>query len=680
MAGTMSISGLISGLKTDDIISKIMEIAKRPQTKMQADKIDAQTRMATWQDLNMRVLALKTRVDTIAVSGAFSNCQATSSDLSIVQATAGTNATPGTYYLTVKSRAQSHQIAALCQGTPPEPFTSTTADVGTGDVSFAFDDPNKSFEVTIDGSNNTLAGLRDAVNRANKGVQASIINSGTASSPAYQLVLSSTTTGEASQFTVSADPTIKVDFSTVIQQGGDAEVQLGAGGEGTSPITITKDTNTITDLIPGVTLNIVNPDETKTIKIEVARNISVIKSSIQSFVDQYNDLSDAISVQFAFDTKTNTSGALMGDWNLQSVQMTLSSIVGGVVNGVDKRFCALAAIGITQDTQGHLQIDDTALTNAVNDNLSDVGRLFASDLRSGSSYVSYLSSTADTQPSGATGWNVNITQAARQAQVTAAVAMTGTLGADETLTIYADPSKAKTTQAISLSSGWSLDRVIAEINSYSDDTGVCAVGTKADGTVSLDPDENTHLTLRSARYGSGAKVYAYSSLSNGVANTTGLGNKLVSADDAGGETGTGVGLAGLDVAGTINGQACKGAGQMLMANPASSSSAVKGLWLLITSAAPLSTTVYFTKGIGTSLRDTLINMSSLTGIVTTAQDSINQEISDLDDSIAEMQTRLDYAEQKLYDQFNALESQLARLQDQGNFLTQQLAALNNSSY
>lgn len=679
MAGTMSIGGLISGLQTSDIISKIMEIARRPQTQLKTDKTDAQLRLSIWQDLNTRILALKTAADTIAVPGAFANCQANSSDLTVLQATAGTSAVPGTYYLTVKSRAQSHQIAGLCPGSPAAPFTSPTADIGTGKVSFTFAaDPTKSFDVTIDSTNNTLTGLRDAINRANKSVRASIINTGTASSPSYQLILSSTTTGEAARFTVSADPTILVDFSTVIQQGSDAEIQLGSGGEGATPITVKKDTNTITDLIPGVTLNVINPAPDAAVKLEIVRGTNVIKDSIQKFVQQYNDLSDAIAAQFKYDAASGTSGALMGNWDLQTVQIALSSVVGGTVEGVDRRFSALATIGITQDTQGHLQIDDAVLTKAIDNNLTDVSRLFAADLTSDSAYVSYLSSSSSTRPSPTTGWSVVITQAARQAQVTAGVAMTGTLDTDEVLTIYSDSSRASTATPISLSRGWTLSRVIAEINTYSDRTGVAAVATKADGTVSSNPEENVYLTLRSVRYGSTANVYAFSNVSNSTGSTSGLGKKLVTISDPGGESGTGVGLAGLDVAGTINGEACKGTGQMLTANPADSNSAIKGLSLLITSTSPMSTKVYFTKGIGTLLRDTLVSMTSLTGIVTAAQNSINTEISDLDKRIADMEERLNTQEEKLWKQFNNLESQLAKLQDQGNYLTRQIEALTYS--
>lgn len=676
MPATASISGLISGLKTDDIIAKLMDIAKRPQTRMQVDRADAQLRLATWQDLNTRILAVKSKIDSLATSDAFQACQATSSDMSVLQATAGTGADPGTYYMTVNTRAQGHQLSGLSSGSPATTFTSATADIGAGDVDFTFaGDPTKNFTVTIDGANNTLTGLRDAINGAGAGVQASIINSGTASSPAYQLLLTSTDTGEASRFTVSADPAITVDFSTIVQNGTDAEIQFG-GGDGATPITVKKNTNTITDLITGVTLNVMNPDLDQTIKVEVVRNTSGIKNSIQEFVQQYNDLTDAISAQFKFDATTGETGALMGNWDLQTVQMSLSSIVGGIVQGVDAQFSALATIGITQDTQGHLQIDDTALSNALNNKLSDVSRLFASEMRSDSTYVSSLAYSVNTQPSPATGWNVNVTQAARQAQVTAVNAFTSNLDADESLTIYTSSSATKT---ISLSSGWSLEQVVAEVNKYSNDTGAAAVATKADGTVSSNPSENTYLAIKALRYGSAADVHVFSSLTNSSGNTTGFGNKLVSMEDWTGESGTGTKLVGLDVIGTINGEVCTGTGQALVSNPTDPTSAIKGLALWITSTTALTSKVYFTKGLGTSLRDTVIGMTSAYGTIATVQDSIKTEITTLNDSISDMETKLATQADRLYAQFNAMEAQLAKLQSQGDYLTQQFAAMNKST-
>ncbi|NLN75979.1 MAG: flagellar filament capping protein FliD [Armatimonadetes bacterium] len=672
MAGTSSINGLISGLRTDEIVTKMMELAKRPQTKLQTDKTDAQLRLSTWQNLNVRIMALKSKVDSLAVSNAFENCQANSSDLSVLQATAGVGASPGTYFLKVINRAQGHQVAGAASGESATPFTSAGAVIGTGNVSFSFDnDHTKDFTVKIDTANNTLTGLRDSINRENKGIQASIINTGSTSSPAYQLLLTCSETGEISQFTVDADESIGIDFSGVIQKGTDAEIQFGGGGDGSNPITVKKSSNTITDLIAGVTLNIVNHAPDKTIKLEVVRGTSVIKNSIQEFVAQYNDLADAISEQFAYDPATNITQPLMGSWDLQQVQMTLNSLIGSVVTGVEKQFSALATLGITLDSSGHLQIDEAALNKALESNLQDVSRLFASDLRSDSSHISMLSSSAETQPASLNGWEVNITQAARQAQVTAAGAFASSLNADETLTIYTNSSSSAN---IALKQRWSLDRVISEINKYADKTQATAIATRADGSVSADPNENVYLSIRSVRYGGDADVNVYSSTDINVGNTTGFGNVVVTSQ----EPGAGSGLRALDVVGTINGEACTGKGQILTAEPNNPKSSIKGLTLLITSSSAMVSKVYFTKGIATSLRDSLVDMTSSNGTVTKAQDALTETMSDIDKNIADIAERLRIQEDKLYTQFNAMEAQLARLQQQGQYLTQQIAAMNNT--
>lgn len=675
-SSTGAVSGLISGMDTSTIISKMMALAQQPQALLQANKSEAQTKLATWQSLNTSVLALNTKANALAVPGAFTQCNANSSNMNIVQASASTDAAPGTYYLTVNSRAQGHQIAALAKGATPTAFTSTTSDVGTGDVNFSFGDGSpKNFKVTIDETNNTLTGLRDAINKANKGIQASIVNSGTTSSPAFQLVLNSTDTGAASQFTATGGDNIKVDFSTIIQKGTNADITLGGGGTGTTPITVTKSTNSFDDLIPGVTLNIISPDKNTTVKIDVTANTDVIKSSIQDFVTAYNNLSDAIDQQTAYDSSSKQGGTLLGDWDLQSVQMNISDIVGKIVPGLSKNYNSLAAIGITQDTGGHLQINDSTLSNALNSNLTNVSHLFSSSMTSDSGAISFVNSTSDTQSSPATGWSVNITQAARQAQVTAGKAMTTVLGADETLSINLASDSTKT-QSITLAKYSSLSSVVTQINNYTTQTGVTAVATDSTGTVNSDSSQNTYLSLKSNRYGSSADVGVISSLDSGDGgDTTGIGNVKVTVE----APGNGAHLSGLDVEGTINGQACKGNGQILTAASLTSNITTKGLSLLITSSTPVSSTIHFTKGLATSLRDTIIGMTSIGGTIMNAEDSLTKQMSDLDKQIADMQTSLDAQQQKLQTEFDSMESQLGTLQQQGNYLTQQFAAMTKST-
>jgi len=678
----MSVNGLVSGLQTDDIISKVMAVARQQQDQLKSEKTDDQSKLAVWQDLNTRVLALKMKADSLATQQGLDKYTVQSSDESVLTASASADAAPGTYFIKVINRAQSHQIAGQAKGITPTPFTSTTADIGTGTLKFTFGsgpnrDTSNDFEVTIDSQNNTLMGARDAINRANKNVQASVVNTGTSINPSYQLLLTSKNSGDASQFTVDAGTT-SLDFSTVTQQGKDATLELG-DSQNSSAITVHKASNTINDLIPGVTLNIINPDSNNIIKLDVTRDTRSVMTAVQDFITQYNDLSDTISKQYNLDPTTGEGGPLFGDWDLQQLQMTLMNSVTKSVVGADPKYGSMAAVGITMDTQGDLTMDEAQFTKALQAAPDQVSKLFASGMQSDSTYVSYLSSSAQTQSSGTVGWNVNITQAARRAQVTAKTAIQDTgLGNDEYLTISATGTNSK---AIQLKQGWSLSQIIEEVNKYSSETGVAALATQADGTTASDSSLNTYLTLRSTRYGSVYDVKAFSSLSYKSGTTSGIGNVEISGAKPDGESdaGTGVGLTGLDVAGTINNESAQGVGQVLTGNSTVSNSQTNGLALMITSDKPMTTTVYFTKGVGTMIRDTLIDITSVTGLVNKAQDSINARMSDIDKEVADWDTRLQAQQDRLYTEFSQMESQLADLQSQGNYLSSQIAAMNGTS-
>lgn len=657
MPGSMSVGGLVSGLSTNDIVAKVMEAARRPQQMLALDKATAQGKLTAWQDLNTRILALKLKSDSLSSASTIISKQAVSSNNDIAYATASPDAAVGTYYMKVTQRAQAHQLSS-------QVYDSTETAVGTGTVKISFANGN-SFSVEIDENNNTLAGLRDAINRANGGAKAVIINSGTQENPNYRLFITSDKTG--------ADYAMTVDTSGL--SGGtaplvDQEVQAATNativlGEGPGQITVSKSTNSFTDLIPGVTINVVSADVNKSIAITVSRNTASVKAAIEAFVTQYNDVADAISNQFDYDSQSGESGLLFGSNQLQLVQAEIDRAISSTVAGISRDMNALASIGITLDSAGHLSIKDSELTKALNERPDDVAKLFGADMTSESAHIRFISASPDTQPSGIDGWNVVITQAATKAQVTAGVQMDGTLDADEYLTINS--------KIVNFKAGMSLSDIVNEINKHSAETGVSALATGADGT-----GTGNYLTLRSLRYGSTTDIKVTSSRSNASGITTGIGNVEVSAENSAGEGGTGF-VAGLDVQGTINGEKATGSGQILTAAPDDDKSPIKGLVLQITSASVFSSNINYTKGVGSRLRDLLVNMTSSTGIITAAQKSLTSEIEDIDDRISELESRLLDKEARLYEQFNRMESQLAKLQQQGNYLAAQLSSLNNSN-
>ncbi len=660
MSGTMSVSGLISGLKTDEIVAKIMEYAARPKTRLQAQKAEMQTRLAAWQDINTRLLALKVKSESIADLADFQVMKVSTSDSNVMTATAAANASPGVYYIKVVSKAQNHQVSSQTGA-----YTSLNAIVGTGVVRIALANGN-SFEVVVDSANNTLSGLASLINKADKGVKATIINAGTASSPDYRLILTSAEAGTDNQITLVDTSGLEggtapvFDLENPLQAASSAVLEMG---EGSGKITVVKNSNVVTDLIPGVTLNILAANSSNGVRLEVSADTASIQKAIESFVEQYNDVAKVIGSHFDFDANTGETPPLFGDFRLQAVQADMISTLTGQVKGLTSSINALATIGITQDTTGQLVIDYSTLDSALQNNLPQVARVFGAGIESSSVHITFLASTTDTKPSGNVGWQVQVTQPARRAQVTAGAAMSEPLTADETLYVNG--------KSVKLTAGMTIEEVVATINSYSNQTGVVALKTGPDGSGS-----GNYLTFRHLQYGSAYKVTVVSSRSLSGGGTTGVGNVLVSSDEPAGESGQGQGLSGLDVAGTINGETAVGRGQILTLRSSNSGNPANGLSLLVTSTEPLSgERVIFTKGVGSALRELLDVMTSSSGSVSQAQNSLNDTISKIDKEIADWNTRLSEQEARLYEQFNKLEVQLSKLQQQGNYISAQLAAL-----
>jgi flagellar hook-associated protein 2 len=655
VAGTASISGLISGLKTDDIISQLMELERMPIARLQIRQTALKAKLTAWQDANTRILAVKIKADILTLNSTFEAKSVTSSDESILKCSASFVAQNGTYNLTVNSLARAHQIKS-------DGYASTTAAIGTGTVTISTGS-GAPVEIAIDETNGTLTGLRDAINKAGAGVTAAIVNDGSDTVP-YRLLITSNSSGTAGAITLQADLTGETapTFSTM-QEAQNAVITLG---EGEGAITVTKSTNKITDLIPGVTLDLQRADVGKSVTVTVQNDTSTLKQAIADFVEQYNNLIDFINEQFKYDVTTNSGGTLFSDPNLQLVHSEIASRIFLPVNGLGQSITVLSQIGITSVTKdGKLTVNQGELDKALANNLGQMKRLFAASGEATSGSVSYVSATDMTKPSGLNGYAVEITTVATQARLTAGVAQTDALAQDEQITING--------KTIQLTAGMTSEQVVARINEYSSQTGVTALKTDASGQGS-----GNYLTFRNVQYGSGRSISVISSVSNGGAASSGVGNALVTESDAGGEAGTGTGAAGQDVAGTINGESATGKGQILTGNDGNANTA--GLKLRITATNTGSYgTVHFTQGVASVLSHYLDQITRLgSGVVKSAEDNIQNQIRAFDADIASYEQRLVAKQERLIRQFAAMESALSRLQGQGSFLTTQLAQISNN--
>lgn len=646
MQGLTSVNGLASGLQTDEIISRILQIERRPIRQFQARQEALRARLDAFQQANTRLAALKEAADQLALPSFFRGHSVTSSQTTVVTASGDSGAAPGDYVITVESVARAHQILSQSYGD----LDSTRLGTGTLTLTAA----GKTTTIEVDATNNTLAGLRDAINAANSNVRASIVQDGDSS---YRLLIASKETGTAHALTVTS--TLSEGTAPTfadLQTAQDAQVKLGSG---TGAVTVTRSTNTVRDLIPGVTLKLLTASPETPVTITVSQDTKKIQEGVQKLVDQYNNLVEFLNQQFKYDAESKKGGTLLDSYALQSVQNHLAQIVAGAVSGLAGS--GLPQLGVTMGADGKLSLDAAMLESKLASDPDSVRQTLALTATSTHGGVQFVSTGAKTRVDG-TAYAVEITQAARQARVTAGAAQTQALAADETLTVNG--------VSITLTAGMTQAQIIQAINARAAETGVRAMATGADGT-----GTGNYLTLTSTGYGSAARVSVVSSRSNAQNDSSGIGNVVATAASPGGENGAGTGQVGLDVIGTINGEAATGAGQLLTGNAGNANT--DGLRLRITADTPGSLgTIRIFSGIAYAIQQIIERLTDTeNGPVQVEKNSLDQRIQDLQQIIDARELMIRRREETLRNRFNQLEEALSRFQTQSLYLSNQLRSL-----
>ena len=369
MAG-ISTPGIGSGLDVNGLVSKLMAVEQQPLTKLATREAGFQAKISAFGSINGVLSALQTAAQTLTSSLTFTGTAASVSDPTVLSASTGGGAAAGSYSLSVTQLATSHIVSS-----DPLNLYATTADTfHTGTLAISIGGGTAT-NVTIDSSNNTLAGIRQAINDANAGVNATIINDGTTN----RLVLSSNTSGSVGAITVAATDLGGPGSGThALSELGSGLVLTQAAVDANLSINglaITRSSNTITDAINGVTLNLT---KVGTAMLTVARNTTATTSAITTFVTAYNAAVAQLKSSSAFNTTANTASALTGDSTVRSVLSQLASLVQANVTGVSGGISRLSDIGIAVQKDGTLATDTAKLQAALSDPNTDVATLFRS--------------------------------------------------------------------------------------------------------------------------------------------------------------------------------------------------------------------------------------------------------------------------------------------------------------
>jgi flagellar hook-associated protein 2 len=635
MATTINFAGLGSGIDFGKITEALMQEAARPLNQLRARGAALQQKQVTVQSLNALVLGLRTSLDALVTPSNATGLIASSSSAATASASVTSEAAQGSFSLNVTKLATAEVRSSAGFADPG------AVPLGTGTLNLTIGS-GATQSVTITAANSSLNGLAKAINEANIGLKALVVNTGAASDPAkpYKLVLTSTTTGAANTISVDASGldlnaisgSQALSFGAADVTAQDAEFTLNG-------LALTSASNTVT-AVDGLSINLLAAG---TATITVNPDNSGFKKGVHDFIAAYNKVNQLINEQ-----RTIKGAPLAGDAMLRTVQEQLRGVLANLTTTAGQ-FTSLADIGIGRDISGNLALDSVRLDAALASNLADVKALFQTGGVSDTTGIAFSSATTATK---AGTYAVSVTTQASQGTVTGTQTFsdgTVTLTNPETLTF----TSGDKTVNLTLAAGRNLTQIISDINTALGQGGIKVIASN-DGTGKLK--------LTTTGYGTAA---SFTVISTADANepgvvTSGIGNTA--------KTG-----AGSDIVGSINGVAATGSGQKLTALVGD---AAEGLSVLITAAAGTTGYVTVSRGIANLLRDATVSLTdTTTGIFTEATNGYKDSLRRLDDSIARLQAQIEAQRQSLERRFAAVDAAIGQLNGQNTALTSVLDSL-----
>lgn len=422
---TTSIDGLVSGMDTTSVINQLMSIERRPVTLMQARQSSFNAVAGAWGDIGAKIAALRTALGGLDSSSDLALFKAASSDASVLTATAGSSATAGSATFRVLGMAAAHQVisrqglassaAVVGAGTATvgvglsavgvTAVHGVTADLAAGAHTLKVVDDGGVWKVSLDDgaavdvaadATVTLPLGPPATGTLDVDIDFETLNEGTAkivvartsadataadlasalsvgghagaqlvaldpsAATGTKLVLTSPTTGTANALTLDLSAYAALDQGVEdLRAAADARIQLDAGGL----VVATRPTNSVTDLLPGITLNLAQADPDRDVTVTVGRDADGIVGKVKALVDALNGVTSTVGRHTAYNATSKTGGALLGESAARNLAATLSSTVGGVLGS--GAFTLFSQLGVNSTRSGGYTMDEAKLRSAL---------------------------------------------------------------------------------------------------------------------------------------------------------------------------------------------------------------------------------------------------------------------------------------------------------------------------
>jgi flagellar hook-associated protein 2 len=507
--------------------------------------------------------------------------------------------------------------------------------------------PSFDIDITADDSLTTIA---KKINDADSNVQASVINI----DGNFQLLVTAESGAKQALEITSDNPADLADFEfskashanvTETQQGKDALFKLNG-------LDITRSSNTVSDVVLGLDFTLNKTDVGNSVSFSISQDKSAAETAIKSLVEAYNLLQETMKPLVGV-SKNESNALIRGDLSRDGAAKNLASLITQTVSSrvqglkLTDAYNALGSVGVNTNTDGTLEIDDEQFNLVIKNDFEKLAGLFGVSTTTSSNFVELNTGSFAAQAT-AGEYKVNVTQAATKGSAVGTAV--GSLDMSAGVNDFKIRVNGVESNSITLTDNYaSIDALASDLQAQINGDALLKAGF-ASVSVSV---EGGALKVSSTEFGAVSKI-SFSEVSADFTTKLGLSNSTV-------------GVSGVDVKGTINGEATLGAGNVML--PAIGSAAY-GLNLTFKEGVPLGDyTVNFTRGLAGDLSLLLSSSLAENGQIAKSETSITDGKKVLEADQKTLDSKMTAYQERLSRQYAAMERVVASLNQTKDQLT-----------
>lgn len=371
MASIIS-SGIGSGLDIAGLVQNLVAAEATPvQTRIGQQEAKAQAKLSAFGSLKAALSEFRDKLEVMKNLDSFLTRAATSGNEELFRVTADQNALPASYAVEVAQLAQSQKLTSGA-------FAAADAVVGTGTLTIAVG--ADAFNIEITDQNNTLSGIRNAINEAldNTGVAATIVSadagsylilSGEKQGAANSMVITQTG-GDGGLSALEYDPGNGLNSLIESIAAQDALVRIDG-------LDIQSASNVIEGAIEGVTIDLLQAEPGFADALTISNDTAAVRTTIDEFVASYNNLVSTFDQLTNYNAESDTAAPLLGDSTIRGIRDQIRREFSVSVEDIEASFGSLSEVGIEIQLDGKLEVVGDDLDSILQSDFTKLGQLFA---------------------------------------------------------------------------------------------------------------------------------------------------------------------------------------------------------------------------------------------------------------------------------------------------------------